>query len=505
MKKRFALISLYDKKNIKKICQVLNKFNIGIISTSSTAKYISKLGFPCKSVSSLTKFKEVLDGRVKTLHPKIHASLLFNRDNNSHSKSFKKMKFPQIDFLIVNFYPFQKTLLKKNHKNIIEMIDIGGPALVRSSAKNHKFITTVCDTKDYNKFIDHLKINKGFTKENFRKKLASKAFNITSKYDLKISDWLNDKNKIIKTSYSEKKNKLRYGENPNQKAFFIKNSSKKTFFENLIQGKKLSYNNILDVDSAFNCLQEFSEPTCIIIKHNNPCGASSNLILKTAFINALNSDKISAFGGIVAFNRTINIELAKLLKKNYFEIIIANNFTENAKKILSNKKNLILIETKNINTISKNEVKSVEGGYLFQNKNKVKINKKNLICVSKRRASKKNIDDLVFCLKICKHVKSNAIVLAKNKKIIAVGAGQPSRIGATKVAISKIKKNLKRNGFVAASDAFFPFTDSVKLLSRNNCKAIVQPRGSINDNKIIEYINKNKLSLFFSKNRFFKH
>ena len=505
MKKRFALISLYDKKNIKKICLVLNKFDIGIISTSSTTRHIKKLGFKCESVSSLTKFKEILDGRVKTLHPKIHASILFNRENNAHIKSFKNLKFPQIDFLIVNFYPFQKILLQKNYKDIVEMIDIGGPALVRSSAKNHKFITTVCDIKDYNKLADHLKVNKGFTKEIFRKKLAAKAFNITSKYDLKISKWLSGENKISKTKNSQVKFKLRYGENPNQKSFFIKNSSKKNFFESMIQGKKLSYNNILDIDSAFNCIQEFKEPTCIITKHNNPCGASSNLSLRTAFLNALSSDKISAFGGIVAFNRTVNIDLAKLLKKNYFEIIIAKNFSKSSIKILSDKKKLILIETKNINKLNKNEMKSVEGGYLFQDKNKAKIEKKSLICVSKRKTSKRNIEDLVFCLKICKHVKSNAIVLAKNKKIIAVGSGQMSRIGATKVAVSKINKNLKRNGFVAASDAFFPFTDSVKLLSKNNCKAIVQPSGSINDNKIIEYIDKNKLSLFFSKNRFFKH
>ena len=276
MKEKFALISVYNKNGLKNLCSSFFKNDIKIISTGLTARHILSLGFPCKSVSNVTKFKEILDGRVKTLHPNIHASLLFDRKINRHVKSFNKLKFPVIDFLIVNLYPFEKIIKKtSDFSKCIEMIDIGGPALLRSSSKNHESVTTICDIKDYKSLINELNSNLGSTTLDFRKKMAQKAYATTANYDSVISNWLNkNKTRFFKIK-NHKKINLRYGENPNQKSFFYKNKSKKTFFDNILQGKKISYNNILDIDSAINCLNEFSEPTCIIIKHNNPCGVSS--------------------------------------------------------------------------------------------------------------------------------------------------------------------------------------------------------------------------------------
>ena len=391
MKEKFALISVYNKNGLKNLCSSFFKNDIKIISTGSTAKHILSLGFPCKSVSSVTKFNEILDGRVKTLHPNIHASLLFNRKINRHVKSFNKLKFPVIDFLIVNLYPFEKIIKKtSDFSKCIEMIDIGGPALLRSSSKNHESVTTICDIKDYKSLINELNNNLGSTNLDFRKKMAQKAYATTANYDSVISNWLNkNKTRYFKIR-NHKKINLRYGENPYQKSFFYKNKSKKTFFDNILQGKKISYNNILDIDSAINCLNEFSEPTCIIIKHNNPCGVSSCKNILSAYKKAHLADPISAFGGIVALNRLVNLNLAKQISNNFYEIIIANNFTKPALKIFSKKKNLIIIKSKNLLIDKKLDIKSINDGYVFQDKNLTKINLKNIYCVSNKRGFKKN-------------------------------------------------------------------------------------------------------------------
>ena len=506
MKEKFALISVYNKNGLKNLCSSLFKNDIKIISTGSTAKHILSLGFPCKSVSNVTKFKEILDGRVKTLHPKIHASLLFNRKINRHIKSFKKLEFPVIDFLIVNLYPFERIIKKtSDFSKCIEMIDIGGPALLRSSSKNYESVTTICDTKDYKSLIIELNSNLGSTTLDFRKKMAQKAYATTANYDSIISNWLNKNKTFYFKIENHKKINLRYGENPNQKSFFYKNKSKKTFFDNILQGKKISYNNVLDVDSAINCLNEFNEPTCIIIKHNNPCGVSSCKNILNAYKKAHLADPISAFGGIVALNRLVTLNLAKQISNNFYEIIIANNFTKPALKIFSKKKNLIIIKSKNLFIDKKLDIKSINDGYVFQDKNLTKINLKKIYCVSNKRASKKTLEDLIFSFKVCKHVKSNSIVLAKNKQTIGIGAGQMSRVDATKLSLMKASNHAKKIGFVAASDAFFPFTDNLKLLIKNNCKSVIQPKGSINDNKAIKCANSYRLPLYFSNYRFFKH
>ena len=495
----YALISVFDKKNLFQICEALCSLNIKIISTGSTSKKIKDLGFKCKTVSDFTKFPEILEGRVKTLHPKIHASILYNREKKDQRLTFKKINFPRIEFVIVNLYPFDKINKQKADKShIIEMIDIGGATLLRSAAKNFNSITAISDISDYNKFIKNINNNKGLTSLRFRKEMAQKVFSTMSDYDLNISNWLKKKE-------ATKKITLKYGENPNQKSFFYLEDSKNSIFKNQISGKRLGYNNILDFDSGMNCIEEFTEPTCVIIKHNNPCGVASGKTIKQAFEKAFQCDPISAFGGIVILNRNINYELSKLLSEKFFEIVGAKNFNKKSILTLQNSKKLILIKTSKLKLNRNYEIKKVIGGFLSQEKNNQKITKKDLTCVSYSKKSKKIIEDLIFAFKVCKHVKSNAIVLVKKKQTIGIGAGQMSRIDSTNLALLKKENNFKNSNFVAASDAFFPFTDNRKILSKNNCDAIIQPSGLINDKKIIKFADDKKLGLYFTKYRLFKH
>lgn len=503
-KKKHALISVFDKKNLFFICEILIKYNIALISTGSTAKEIRKIGFSCKVLSNLTKFPEMLGGRIKTLHPKIHASLLYDRNKKTHLATFKKLDFPIIDFVVVNLYPFGKVIKFSNDtKKCIEMIDIGGPTMLRSAAKNFKTLTTISSISDYKKFIKNMEKNKGRTSLDFREKMAQKVFLRMSKYDNIISKWFLKKKRINLS----KNNKilLKYGENPHQKASYHLKNVKNSIFKAKIQGKDLGYNNILDLDSGLNCINEFDEPTCVIIKHNNPCGVASSNSIYNAFTKALAADTISAFGGIVCLNRHVDKKLATILSKNFYEVIAAKKFNKEALNILKIKKQLILIETLNFIPQYKKEIKIVFGGYLKQEKNLIKIKNKDLICVSKHKANLQTLEDLIFAFKVCKHVKSNAIVLAQNKQTIGIGAGQMSRVDSTKIAILKRKNNNNNRKFVAASDAFFPFTDNIKLLIKNKCHSIVQPKGSINDKKIIDFVNKKNISLYFSKHRLFKH
>ncbi len=498
--KRNALISVYDKSSLGKICNILNKFNIEIISTGATARKIISLGYKCKEISNLTKFKEILDGRVKTLNPKIHASILYKRNNIQHEKTFKKLNFPKIDFVIANFYPFTKISNKEIPEKKIEMIDIGGPSMIRSASKNFESVTTICDKKFYDPLIKELTKNKGVTSLAFRKKMAEKNFKLTSDYDLSIFKWFNGNQKIEKNN----KIKIKYGENPNQKAYYLTNS-KPNLFTSQLSGKALGYNNILDISEGLNCLNEFSEPTCVIIKHNNPCGVASAKNIQNAYFKALQSDPISAFGGIVLFNRKIDKVLAKILIKNFYEVIVSNKFNKESLQILKSKKKLIIIDSSTLKEKNNKIYKSVHSGVLYQEFNSFKVLKSKIKLVSKKKSSDKIFNDLIFAFKVAKHVKSNAIVLVKNKQTLGIGAGQMSRVDSTKIAIIKYKQSFRDKNFVCASDAFFPFTDNLKTLLKLKCKGIIQPGGSINDNKIISYANKKNASLYFVKNRVFKH
>ena len=498
--KRNALISVYDKSSLKKLCFILNKFNIGIISTGGTAKKIISLGYKCKEISNLTKFKEILDGRVKTLNPKLHASILYKRNNLEHIKTFKKLNFPIIDFVIINFYPFTKISNKEITEKKIEMIDIGGPSMIRSASKNFASVTTICDKKFYDPLIKELIKNKGVTSLAFRKKMAEKNFKLTSDYDLSIFKWFNKKDNKKKT----KKIKIKYGENPNQKAYFLP-GSKKNLFDSKLNGKDLGYNNILDISEGLNCLKEFTEPTCIIIKHNNPCGVASAKNIKTAYLKAFESDPISAFGGVILLNRKIDQSVAKTINKKFYEAVVAPKFEKLALKELKLKKKLILINSSKLKQNQKLDFKSVNSGVLYQDFNSIKISKSKIKLVSEKNASDKTVEDMLFAYKVAKHVKSNAIVLANNKQTLGIGAGQMSRLDSTHIAIMKYKKNFKNKSFVCASDAFFPFTDSLKKLLKLKCEGVIQPGGSVNDNKIINYATKLRASLYFIKYRVFKH
>ena len=498
--KRNALISVYDKSSLKKICSALNQFNIGIISTGATAKKIISLGYKCKEISDLTKFKEILDGRVKTLNSKLHASILYKRNNPEHIKTFKKINFPIIDFVIVNFYPFTKISDKEIMEKKIEMIDIGGPSMIRSASKNFASVTTICDKKFYDPLIKELIKNKGETSLAFRKKMAEKNFKLTSDYDLSIFKWFNQKDKKREI----KKIKIKYGENHNQKAYYLPDSEK-NLFNSKLNGKDIGYNNILDISEGLDCLHEFAEPTCVIIKHNNPCGVASAKNIKTAYLKAFESDPISAFGGVVLLNRKIDQNMAKIINKKFYEVIVAPKYDKLTLEELRLKKKLIIINSSKLAQKHKLNLKSVNSGILYQEFNSFKISKSKIKLVSKKKASNKTIEDMVFAYKVAKHVKSNAIVLARNKQTLGIGAGQMSRLDSTNIAIMKYKNFFKNKSFVCASDAFFPFTDNIKKLLKLKCKGVIQPSGSINDNKIINYAKKLSASLYFIKYRVFKH
>ena len=496
--KKYALISVFDKKNLKYLCKNLDKQNYLFISTGSTSKEIESLGFKCVEVSKITKFKEILGGRVKTLNPKIFGSILFKRDDNIHRNEFKKLNVPKIDLVIVNLYPFNKFKKSKNQSKVIEMIDVGGPSLIRAAGKNYKYVTTITDIKDYVKLIKNLGENDGNTDINFRKQMAAKIYKTTYQYDKNIYEWFNRKN------IEDEKTDLRYGENPCQKSYII-NEKHKSIFKLKISGKDISYNNIIDVDNGFKCLSEFNEPTCVIVKHNNPCGVASSKNIERAFDKAFESDSKSAFGGIVLVNRKITKKLALKISEHFFELIAAYNFEEDALKILKKKKKLILIKTDKIK-LNSMEVRSTVFGKIYQNTYIKKINRKFLKLVACNKVSDNKIDDLVFSSRVAKHIKSNAIVISANKQTLGMGIGQTNRVDSLKIAINKYKKNFKhKKNFVCVSDGFFPFTDSLKILNKYSCKAIGQPSGSINDHKNIEYAKKNKLPLYFLKERLFKH
>tara|TARA_B100002019_G_C21256779_1_gene594323 strand:- start:280 stop:1815 length:1536 start_codon:yes stop_codon:yes gene_type:complete len=509
-KERSAIISVSDKSNLKPILDILKKNNIRIISSGGTFKKIRELKYECIEVSSFTGFNEILQGRVKTLHPKIHAGILFKRNNKSHLNDLKKNNFEKIDFVIANFYPFEETLKKTiNHKKIIENIDIGGPTLVRAAAKNYNDVTVITSTKQYSEFINELKDNKGTTSIKFRKKMARVAFTETAYYDTLISNHFNN---ITNVSFPEKKiiqasliEKLRYGENPHQNASIYSQNGKLKL--DLIHGKKLSFNNYNDIFAALTISKTFPKNTgTVIIKHANPCGASILENKLDSYRSALACDPISAFGGIISCNFRINKKLALELSKIFLEVIIGNGFEKEALKILKLKKNLRIIDASKFLLSETIKFHSFDDAILLQTEDKRIFSKKNFRFVSKKKPNNLEIDNLIFAFNICRYVKSNAIVLVKNKTTVGIGSGQPSRLDSCQIAVDKMNKFSKPNNqIVAASDAFFPFVDGVEKLVQSGVSAIVQPEGSIRDKEIIKFANSTGTVLVFSKTRHFRH
>ena len=511
MKKiKTALISISDKSNLKPLLQNLKRHNIKIISSGGTFKTIKKLKFKCLEVSKFTNSNEILEGRVKTLHPKIHAGILNKRNNKKHLKDLKNNNFENIDLVIVNFYPFEQTLRKtKNHDKIIENIDIGGPTMVRAAAKNYNDVTVITSPNQYEELINQLKINKGSTSLEFRKKMSQFAFSETAYYDSIISNYFN---KISNTHFPPKKTihtnlikNLRYGENPHQEGAIY--SENKDINLNKIHGKQLSYNNYNDIFSALVISKSLPKNSgTVIIKHANPCGVSAIKNKVESFKAALACDPLSAFGGVVSCNFKITKALALEINKIFFEVIIAEGFDQNALKILKTRKNLRLMDS---SSFSYNEVlryNSINGTFLVQKDDKERFSKKNFRVVSKRKPSKNQFDNLIFAFNVCRYVKSNAIVLASNQSTVGIGSGQPSRLDSCQIAINKMKKFVRiKDEIVAASDAFFPFVDGLEKLVQSGVSAVIQPSGSIRDKEIIKFANATDTVLVFSKTRHFRH
>jgi len=511
-----ALISVSDKTNLKEVLECLQANNVEIISTGCSYKFIKDLGFKCTEISEYTKFPEILDGRLKTLHPKIHGGLLAKADDKEHQDQIKKEGIDFINLLIVNLYPFEKKLLEKaDFDTMIENIDIGGPAMVRSSAKNFKFTSVISSTDQYSDLINELNNNKGSTSFEFRKKLATDAFLETAYYDSVISNWMNDlrDNKFPKkiTIAGQLKDKLRYGENPHQQASVYRINYKKDFLSNIkqIQGKELSYNNYLDMYSAVSMSKELGEngSSCVIVKHNNPCGCAIAENARKSYELALSSDPISAFGGIVSFNGEVDEKLASEITKTFYEVIIARNFNKKSLEIFEKKKNLRLISLENFKEHDKFSYTFLGDNFLIQEKDQIEINKKELKFVTKNKPTDKELDDLIFAFKVCKFVKSNAIVIAKNNKTLGIGAGQTNRLASSKIACQNANEFFKDEikGSVAASDAFFPFADGLNELIKIGVKCIIQPGGSIKDDEVIAAAERTGIAMVFTGVRNFRH
>ncbi len=511
MKKiKSALISVSDKSNLKPLLQILRENNIKLISSGGTYKKIQNLKFECLEVSNFTGFNEILDGRVKTLHPKIHAGILNKRNNRAHLKDLKNNNFENIDLVIVNFYPFEQTLKEtKNHSKIIENIDIGGPTMVRSAAKNYNDVTVITSTEQYSGLINQLKINKGSTSLKFREKMSRLAFAETAYYESLIANYFNKNSKI---NFSKKKvfgfnlmEKLRYGENPHQEsAIYSKSNNLKL---KKIHGKSLSYNNYNDIFSALTISKSLPKNTgTVIVKHANPCGVSILKNKVNSYKSALACDPLSAFGGIVSCNFKITKPLALELNKIFLEVIIANGFDKKAIKILKLKKNLRLLDASNFSLDTTLKLNSINDSMLIQSEDNEIFSKKNFKVVSKNKPTKSQFDNLIFAFNVCRYVKSNAIVLASNKSTVGIGSGQPSRLDSCQIAIEKMRKFKKlENQIVAASDAFFPFVDGIEKLVQSGVSAVIQPSGSIRDKEIIKFANSTKTILVFSKTRHFRH
>ena len=506
-----AIISVSNKSNLEIILPILKKFNIEIISSGGSFKKIKNMKYKCIEVSNYTGFTEMLNGRVKTLHPKIFAGILNVRKNKKHKNDLKKRKIPNIDLVIVDLYPFEKELLKQKLKfsKLIEFIDIGGSALLRASAKNFNDVTVISNINDYSHLAKELKVNKGATSLNFRKYMSAKAFGLTAYYDSVVANWLNDQLNIKfpdkKTIHGNLIKKLRYGENPHQQGSLYKSIDK--FNLEKLHGENLSYNNYNDIYSGLSIINTFKKNVgTVIIKHANPCGISSEKNQLKSFENAFMCDPVSAFGGVVLINSLISKKLALKLNKIFLEVIVSKGFHKTALKILKNKKNIRLIDFSKFKFTGNKNYLFLNNSFLVQDSDDVLFNKKIKI-VTRKKPSINQLKSLKFAFNVCKFVKSNAIVLVNNKSTIGIGSGQPSRLDSCKIAANKALKFVPEKiiNSVAASDAFFPFADGVQELIDLGVNAIIQPGGSVNDKEVIEAANKAKIVMAFTGTRHFKH
>ncbi|MGX1024532.1 bifunctional phosphoribosylaminoimidazolecarboxamide formyltransferase/IMP cyclohydrolase [Psychroflexus sp. MBR-150] len=501
-----ALISVFHKDGLEPIIEALKKHNIQIYSTGGTQKFIESCGAKVTAVESLTNYPSILGGRVKTLHPKVFGGILSRRDNESDKKTLTKFDIPEIDLVIVDLYPFEETVASgSNHEDIIEKIDIGGISLIRAAAKNYKDVLCVASQSDYQAVLDIL--NKPVAESSFeeRKAFAVNAFAVSSHYDTKIFGYLNQPQTNAELRLSKKEViPLRYGENPHQNANFYGNSDE--VFEQL-HGKALSYNNLLDIDAAVNLINEFQgeAPTFAVLKHNNACGLAQRDTILEAYKDALAGDPVSAFGGILVANTKIDKATAEEIHQLFCEVVIAPKFEDEALEILKGKKNRRILILKQ-SAFKNKMIRTCLNGVLVQDRDLKTDQKEHFKTVTQKSPSDTEIDDLVFASKICKHTKSNTIVLAKNKQLIASGTGQTSRVDALKQSIEKSKHfKFDLKGAVMASDAFFPFPDCVEIADKAGISAVIQPGGSIKDELSINYCNENNMSMVMTGIRHFKH
>jgi len=513
-----ALVSVSDKKNIIPFCkELVEQFNYKILSSGGTAKHLIEAKIPVIKVADFTNSPEILGGRVKTLHPKIHGGILAKRTDEEHKKDVEANNLDLIDLVVVNLYPFKKTVDQgANWEDAIENIDIGGPSMIRSAAKNHKDVSVLVDPSQYQEFLEESK--KGGLNESYKAKLAFEAFQHTADYDTAISNWISKEKDLKSSKYIESYSlikTLRYGENPHQKAFWYGLTNIGWNSAEQLQGKELSYNNLLDLESALSTVLEFGYEekdelitdtfASVILKHNNPCGASISNSASQAFLNALECDSVSAFGGIVAFNSNVDSETAIHLKHIILECVVAPSFDEEALEILKVKKNLRILKLSKDQLPKKNQnsTKSIMGGILVQDTDDGEEKTDNWISVTNKNPSNQINLDLNFAWKICKHVKSNAIVIAKDQKTIGIGAGQMNRVGAAKIALKAAGRLC--SDAVLASDGFLPFADTVELANEYGIKAIIQPGGSLRDQESIDMCNLKGISMVFTQKRHFLH
>ena len=507
MKITRALISVSDKTGIAAFARALERQGVDIISTGGTAALLRKEKIPVREISSFTAFPEVLEGRVKTLHPRVHGGLLYKRGNAKHEAEARECGFEPIDLVVVNLYPFEATIAKPGVKlaEAIENIDIGGPSMIRSAAKNYESVTVVVDPADYDAVLENIRDNKGKTTMKLRERLAIKAFARTSDYDRAISSFLN-KEQTTDASFSLSlplAMRLRYGENPHQSAALYGDFDE--YFEKL-HGKELSFNNILDISAATNLIAEFEEPTVAILKHTNPCGVGSDSDLRKAWDKAFATDKQAPFGGIIVCNRPLSEPLAKVIGEIFSEVIIAPDFEGEARAILQKKKNLRLIRLKTPTEEARpaTDVRSVCGGVLVQDADTAGENTQKI--VTKRRPTKTELKAMVFGWRVVKHVKSNAIVYSKADRTLGVGVGQMSRVDASRIAIWKAKEaGLSLKGSAIASDAFFPFPDGLIAAAEAGATCAIQPGGSVRDKEVITAANERKMAMIFTGIRHFRH
>jgi phosphoribosylaminoimidazolecarboxamide formyltransferase/IMP cyclohydrolase len=511
-----CLISVSNKTGLLEFAQFLAQNNINIISTGGTFNLLKQYNIKACEIADFTGFPEILDGRVKTLHPKVHGGLLAIPNNAEHQKQSQKNNLESIDLLVVNLYPFIETVAKTNSiEEIIENIDIGGPAMIRSAGKNFAFKTVITDHQQYLLLQEELQKNNFCTSLVFRQQMANQAFGNIATYDLAIANWFSQQNTQTLHISSSLKQTLRYGENSHQKAWlYIDNSTFGLANARVLQGKELSYNNYNDAEAALSLVGEFSQPACVIVKHNNACGVAVANDVATAFQQAFLADSKSAYGGIVAFNKTLDLATAVAISAIFFEVIIAPNISKEAQELLANKKNLRVLLLENASHKTKNalQIKSISGGFLVQEIDNILPKLSDLNLVSQTPLTEHELLQLLFALTVCKHIKSNAIVVANNYQTYGIGVGQTNRVDACLLACQKAQ-NFQQEGVVVdmakgsflASDAFFPFADNIEIAHQYGIKGIIAPAGSIRDQEVINKANQLGISLYFINTRHFRH